>query len=171
MKLLAKNDADVPRLPRLEGESSAVPVGMGNCWATSNRSVGNARTSRPIADFPGETVRAGEHEGRRPARGLRAGRGSGYAQVRVVSGYSGVGSLSRKRLNKVLVPPRGFSLQANFDQYKRDTPYATKRDSLQTLSSQSSSRAKRKWTNGGGTGGGRGSEWPTDCGLSERRSS
>jgi hypothetical protein len=59
----------------------------------------------------------------------------GNAQELVlVSGYSGIGKSSVvNELHKVLVPPRGLFAAGKFDQYKRDIPYATLAQALQSL--------------------------------------
>jgi PAS domain S-box-containing protein len=58
----------------------------------------------------------------------------GTAELVLVSGYSGVGKSSVvNELHKVLVPPRGLFASGKFDQYKRDVPYATLAQALQTL--------------------------------------
>src|ERR1700730_17100005 len=52
----------------------------------------------------------------------------------LVSGYSGIGKSSVvNELHKVLVPPRGLFASGKFDQYKRDIPYATLGQALQSL--------------------------------------
>ena len=59
---------------------------------------------------------------------------NGTPELVLVSGYSGIGKSSVvNELHKVLVPPRGFFAAGKFDQYKRDIPYATLAQSLQTL--------------------------------------
>src|SRR5712671_6126475 len=51
---------------------------------------------------------------------------SGRPELVLVSGYSGIGKSSVvSELHKVLVPPRGLFASGNFDQYRRDIPYAT----------------------------------------------
>src|SRR4029077_11925699 len=51
---------------------------------------------------------------------------SGRPGLVLVSGYSGIGKSSVvNELQKVLVRPRGFFASGKFDQYTRDTPYAT----------------------------------------------
>ena len=58
----------------------------------------------------------------------------GTAELVLVSGYSGVGKSSVvNELHKVLVPQRGLFAAGKFDQYKRDIPYATLAQALQTL--------------------------------------
>jgi len=52
----------------------------------------------------------------------------------LVSGYSGIGKSSVvNELHKPLVPPRGLFASGKFDQYKRDIPYATLAQALQSL--------------------------------------
>jgi predicted ATPase/signal transduction histidine kinase len=52
----------------------------------------------------------------------------------LVSGHSGIGKSSVvKELHKVLVPPRGLFASGKFDQYKRDIPYSTLGQALQSL--------------------------------------
>ena len=59
---------------------------------------------------------------------------SGAPELVLVSGYSGVGKSSVvNELHKVLVPPRGLFAAGKFDQYKRDIPYATLAQALQSL--------------------------------------
>jgi PAS domain S-box-containing protein len=59
---------------------------------------------------------------------------NGTPEVVLVSGYSGVGKSSLvSELHKVLVPPRGLFASGKFDQYKRDIPYSTLAQALQTL--------------------------------------
>ncbi len=58
----------------------------------------------------------------------------GTAELVLVSGYSGVGKSSVvNELHKVLVPNRGLFGAGKFDQYKREIPYATLAQALQTL--------------------------------------
>src|SRR5882672_6303093 len=59
---------------------------------------------------------------------------SGTPELVLVSGYSGIGKSSVvHELHKVLVPPRGLFASGKFDQYKRDIPYATLAQALQSL--------------------------------------
>ena len=59
---------------------------------------------------------------------------SGTPQLVLVSGYSGIGKSSVvNELHKALVPPRGLFASGKFDQYKRDIPYATLAQALQSL--------------------------------------
>jgi PAS domain S-box-containing protein len=52
----------------------------------------------------------------------------------LVSGYSGIGKSSVvNELHKPLVPPRGLFASGKFDQFKRDIPYATLAQALQSL--------------------------------------
>jgi PAS domain S-box-containing protein len=58
----------------------------------------------------------------------------GRPELVLVSGYSGVGKSSVvNELHKSLVPPRGLFASGKFDQYKRDIPYATLAQALQSL--------------------------------------
>src|SRR6202043_2880042 len=58
----------------------------------------------------------------------------GTSELVLVSGYSGIGkSTVVHELHKVLVPPRGLFASGKFDQYKRDIPYATLAQALQSL--------------------------------------
>jgi predicted ATPase len=55
----------------------------------------------------------------------------------LVSGHSGIGKSSVvKELHRVLVPPRGLFASGKFDQYKRDIPYSTLGQALQSLTRQ-----------------------------------
>ena len=59
---------------------------------------------------------------------------SGRPELVLVSGYSGIGKSSVvNELHKALVPPRGLFASGKFDQLKRDIPYATVAQALQTL--------------------------------------
>src|SRR5262249_46172269 len=59
---------------------------------------------------------------------------SGAPELVLVSGYSGIGKSSVvNELHKPLVPPRGLFASGKFDQYKRDIPYATLAQALQSL--------------------------------------
>ncbi len=59
---------------------------------------------------------------------------SGRPELVLVSGYSGIGkSAVVHELHKALVPPRGLFASGKFDQYKRDIPYATLVQALQSL--------------------------------------
>jgi predicted ATPase len=59
---------------------------------------------------------------------------AGRSELVLVSGYSGIGKSSLvNELHKPLVPPRGFFASGKFDQYKRDIPYATLAQALQSL--------------------------------------
>jgi len=59
---------------------------------------------------------------------------SGAPELVLVSGYSGIGKSSVvNELHKVLVPSRGLFASGKFDQYKRDIPYATLAQALQSL--------------------------------------
>ncbi len=58
----------------------------------------------------------------------------GRPELMLVAGYSGVGKSSVvNELHKPLVPPRGLFASGKFDQYKRDIPYATLAQALQSL--------------------------------------
>lgn len=58
----------------------------------------------------------------------------GAPELVLVSGYSGIGkSTFVNELHKVLVPPRGLFAAGKFDQYKRDIPYSTLAQTLQSL--------------------------------------
>src|SRR6202040_3046983 len=58
----------------------------------------------------------------------------GTTELVLVSGYSGIGKSSVvHELHKVLVPSRGLFAAGKFDQYKRDTPYATVGQAFQSL--------------------------------------
>lgn len=58
----------------------------------------------------------------------------GKPELLLVSGYSGIGkSAVVNELHKPLVPPRGLFASGKFDQYKRDIPYATLAQALQSL--------------------------------------
>jgi PAS domain S-box-containing protein len=59
---------------------------------------------------------------------------SGKAELVLVYGYSGIGKSSIvNELHKILVLPRGLFASGKFDQYKRDIPYATLAQALQSL--------------------------------------
>ena len=59
---------------------------------------------------------------------------SGRSELVLVSGYSGIGKSSIvNELHKVLVPRRGLFASGKFDQYKRDIPYSTLGQALQSL--------------------------------------
>jgi PAS domain S-box-containing protein len=59
---------------------------------------------------------------------------SGKPELVLVSGYSGIGKSSVvNELHRVLVQPRGLFASGKFDQYKRDIPYATLAQALQSL--------------------------------------
>ena len=59
---------------------------------------------------------------------------SGAFELVLVSGYSGIGKSSVvHELHRGLVPPRGLFASGKFDQYKRDIPYATVGQALQSL--------------------------------------
>jgi predicted ATPase/signal transduction histidine kinase/GAF domain-containing protein/CheY-like chemotaxis protein len=58
----------------------------------------------------------------------------GTTELVLVSGFSGIGKSSVvHELHKALVPPRGLFASGKFDQYKRDIPYATLAQALQSL--------------------------------------
>ena len=58
----------------------------------------------------------------------------GRPELVLVSGYSGIGkSAVVNELHKPLVPPHGLFASGKFDQYKRDIPYATLAQALQSL--------------------------------------
>jgi PAS domain S-box-containing protein len=58
----------------------------------------------------------------------------GTTEIVLISGYAGIGKSSVvNELHKALVPPRGFFASGKFDQYKRDIPYATLAQALQSL--------------------------------------
>ncbi|KUM27362.1 histidine kinase [Mesorhizobium loti] len=58
----------------------------------------------------------------------------GAPELILVSGYSGIGKSSVvNELQPVLVPPRGLFASGKFDQLKRDVPYATLAQALQSL--------------------------------------
>jgi serine/threonine protein kinase len=59
---------------------------------------------------------------------------SGRPELVLVSGYAGIGKSSViNELHKVLVPPRGLFASGKFDQYKRNIPYSTLAQALQSL--------------------------------------
>jgi PAS domain S-box-containing protein len=59
---------------------------------------------------------------------------SGEPELVMVSGYPGIGKSSVvNELQRVLVEPRALFASGKFDQYKRDIPYATLAQALQTL--------------------------------------
>lgn len=59
---------------------------------------------------------------------------SGAPELVLVSGYSGIGkSAVVNELHKELVPSRGLFASGKFDQHKRDIPYATLAQALQSL--------------------------------------
>src|ERR1700729_3039914 len=59
---------------------------------------------------------------------------NGATELVLVSGYSGIGKTSVvNELHKALVPLRGLFASGKFDQLKRDIPYATVAQALQTL--------------------------------------
>src|SRR5882724_8973025 len=59
---------------------------------------------------------------------------NGTPELVLVSGYSGIGKSSVvNELHKSLVLPRGLFASGKFDQYKRDIPYATLAQALQSL--------------------------------------
>src|ERR1700722_12170601 len=58
----------------------------------------------------------------------------GMTEIVLISGYAGIGKSSIvNELHKVLVSSRGFFASGKFDQYKRDIPYATLAQALQSL--------------------------------------
>jgi predicted ATPase len=58
----------------------------------------------------------------------------GRTELVLVHGYSGIGKSSVvNELHKVLVPTGGLFAASKFDRYKRDIPYATLAQALQTL--------------------------------------
>jgi serine/threonine protein kinase len=74
----------------------------------------------------------------------------GTSELVLVSGYSGIGKSSVvHELHKVLVPPRGLFASGKFDQYKRNTPYATVGQAFQSLVRSLLNRAKLSWAGGG----------------------
>jgi len=58
---------------------------------------------------------------------------NGTSELVLVSGYAGIGKSSVvNELHKALVPSRGLFASGKFDQYKRDIPYATLAQALQS---------------------------------------
>src|SRR5262249_23137627 len=57
----------------------------------------------------------------------------GVPELVLVSGYSGIGKSSVVNELQPVVPPRGLFASGKFDQYKRDIPYATLIQALQSL--------------------------------------
>src|SRR6266851_4609253 len=57
----------------------------------------------------------------------------GAPELVLVSGYSGAGKSSVVNELKARVPPRGLFASGKFEQYKRDIPYGTLADALQSL--------------------------------------
>jgi predicted ATPase len=56
------------------------------------------------------------------------------SRLALVSGYSGIGKSSVvNELQKAIVLPRGIFIAGKFDQHRRDVPYATLAQALQTL--------------------------------------
>jgi predicted ATPase/signal transduction histidine kinase/GAF domain-containing protein len=69
----------------------------------------------------------------------------GRPELVLVSGYSGIGkSAVVNELHKPLVPPRGLFASGKFDQYKRDIPYATLAQALQSLIRQLLSKSEEE---------------------------
>jgi len=67
----------------------------------------------------------------------------GTPELALVSGYSGVGKSSVvNELQRALIPARALFASGKFDQYKRDIPYATLAQALQTLVRQLLSRSE-----------------------------
>ncbi len=61
----------------------------------------------------------------------------GRSELVVIAGYAGIGkSVLVDELHKELVAKRGRLIQGKFDQYKRDIPYATLVEALQSLVQQ-----------------------------------
>jgi PAS domain S-box-containing protein len=59
---------------------------------------------------------------------------SGMPELVLVTGYAGIGkSAVVNELHRALVPPRGLFAAGKFDQYKRDIPYSTLAQALQSL--------------------------------------
>ncbi|MGA8482162.1 MAG: AAA family ATPase [Chthoniobacterales bacterium] len=59
---------------------------------------------------------------------------SGAPELVLISGYSGIGKSSVvNELHRVLVPRRGLFASGKFDQYKRDIPYSTLVQAVQSL--------------------------------------
>ncbi|MBV8139849.1 MAG: AAA family ATPase, partial [Deltaproteobacteria bacterium] len=59
---------------------------------------------------------------------------SGTPELVLISGYSGIGKSSVvNELHKVLVPRRGLFASGKFDQFRRDIPYSTLAQALQSL--------------------------------------
>ncbi|NVI09615.1 trifunctional serine/threonine-protein kinase/ATP-binding protein/sensor histidine kinase [Paraburkholderia youngii] len=59
---------------------------------------------------------------------------NGVPELVLVTGYAGIGkSAVVNELHRALVPPRGLFAAGKFDQYKRDIPYATLAQALQSL--------------------------------------
>jgi len=88
----------------------------------------------------------------------------GRPELVLVSGYSGIGKSSVvNELHKPLVRSRGLFASGKFDQYKRDIPYATLAQALQSLVRPLLSKSEAELTNGG-TPFGR--HWiPMECSL------
>ncbi len=69
----------------------------------------------------------------------------GTPELVLVSGYSGAGKSSVvNELHKALVPTRGLFASGKFDQYKRDIPYSTLAQALQSLVRQILSQSDAK---------------------------
>ncbi|MFZ6649562.1 diguanylate cyclase [Undibacterium sp. TJN25] len=63
----------------------------------------------------------------------------------LVSGYSGIGKSSLvNELHKSIIQPRAVFVSGKFDQYKRDIPYATLAQALQSLIRQLLSQSERE---------------------------
>jgi predicted ATPase len=67
----------------------------------------------------------------------------GTSELVLVSGYSGIGKSSVvNELHRAVVRPRGIFISGKFDQFKRDIPFATLAQALQTLVRQILSKSE-----------------------------
>lgn len=133
MKLLAKTAED--RYQTAEG----LKADLERC-AAEWRAQGRI-TPFPLGtrDFPDrllipEKLYGRQREVEALLNAFHRGVASGKPELVLVSGYSGIGkSAVVNELHKALVPPRGLFASGKFDQYKRDIPYATLAQALQSL--------------------------------------
>ena len=132
MKLLAKAADDRYQT------AAGLEADLRRAWAAFRAHGKVERFQLAERDAPNKLVIPGRLYGRRAASDRLAAAlervTQGETELLMISGYSGIGkSALVDELHKELVPARGRLARGKFDQYKRDIPYATLAEALQSL--------------------------------------
>ncbi len=133
MKLLAKSPED--RYQTAEG----LNADLGLCAAEWQAQGSIEPFALGVHDIPShlmipEKLYGREREANLLLAAFECMAATGKPELVLVSGYSGIGKSSVvNELHKALVSPRALFAEGKFDQFKRDIPYATLAQALQSL--------------------------------------